>query len=542
MLPVTDFPIFPYREADDIHPMSSPSLILASEERAHIERVRDDASVPAERRRRAAIVLGYADGSDTRTIATRNAVSESRARFWRGMFARHGMIIFNEDFSSESRRGARHKRSNDSATPWTLPDTDLAAVRTIVAAEQNDEHVRIARILLLYHDGLDTAAIAEAVQLSASRVRYWRRAFETRRLALFHHSSRASAGDAAAPSASDDAMESTTREAATAPPASSAGKKRKRIAPGDGFAYAVRQIMGKPLQDLRNYEGVTDFEGDVEIVHRMRVATRRLRSAFELFHEAFDLKAVKGTKRQLRRLARLLGKVRDRDVLIEHMGKHLETVPEQDSAAFARLIAVWRDERLQHVRTLEQHVTSDAFPALLLSLQRIIDDGAADAPVPPHNQAMVPLRIGDRGPVLLLSRYTDILAFAPIISTATLDMLHSLRIHCKQFRYALEFLRDLLGKDVSLLLDDVVAMQDILGGIQDAQTAGMLISDFIDSLEQRQLQVTFTERINPAPLLHYLAMRQTEKFSLLAEVDAAWQRLTGPDFRQRLLATLLPVH
>ena len=70
----------------------------------------------------------------------------------------------------------------------------------------------------------------------------------------------------------------------------------------------------------------------------------------------------------------------------------------------------------------------------------------------------------------------------------------------------------------------------------------MLISDFIDSLEQRQLQVTFTERINPAPLLHYLAMRQTEKFSLLAEVDAAWQRLTGPDFRQRLLAALLPVH
>jgi hypothetical protein len=35
-------------------------------------------------------------------------------------------------------------------------------------------------------------------------------------------------------------------------------------------------------------------------------------------------------------------------------------------------------------------------------------------------------------------------------------------------------------------------------------------------------------------------MRQTEKFSLLAEVDAAWQRLTGPDFRQRLLAALLP--
>jgi len=519
--------------------MSSPSLILDSEERAHIEQVRDDAAVPAEHRRRAAIVLDYADGKDTRITAARNAVSESRARFWRGMFVRHGMTIFNEDFSSESRRGARKKHST-TTSPWILPDSDLAAVRDIIAAEQHREQVRIARILLLYHEGLDTAAIAEKVKLSASRVRYWRRAFETRGLALFHHPTRESASDAAAPSASDDAVETTAREATTAPPASNAGKKRKRIAPDDGFTYAVRQIMGKPLQDLRAYEGVTNFEGDVEIVHRMRVATRRLRSAFELFHEAFDVKAVKGTKRQLRRLARLLGKVRDRDVLIEHMGTHLETVPEQDSAAFARLIAVWRDERLQHVRTLEQHFSSDAFPTLLLSLQRIIEDGEADAKEPPRNQAMVPLRIGDRGPVLLLSRYTDILAFTPVIATATLDLLHSLRIHCKQFRYALEFLRDLLGKDVSLLLDDVVAMQDILGGIQDAQTAGMLISEFIDSLEQRQLQVTFTERINPAPLLSYLAMRQTEKFSLLAEVDAAWQRLTGPDFRQRLLAALLP--
>ncbi len=57
--------------------------------------------------------------------------------------------------------------------------------------------------------------------------------------------------------------------------------------------------------------------GQAERVHDMRVATRRLRAALEVFAVCFPPKEQRHVLREIRRLARALGERRDCDVQIE---------------------------------------------------------------------------------------------------------------------------------------------------------------------------------------------------------------------------------
>lgn len=59
--------------------------------------------------------------------------------------------------------------------------------------------------------------------------------------------------------------------------------------------------------------------GDIERVHDMRVATRRLRAALEMFAPCFERKEHKAVLREVKRLADALGARRDPDVQIEQL-------------------------------------------------------------------------------------------------------------------------------------------------------------------------------------------------------------------------------
>src|SRR5262249_9626666 len=57
-----------------------------------------------------------------------------------------------------------------------------------------------------------------------------------------------------------------------------------------------------------------DSERRVKAVHRIRVTTRRLPTLFQMFPETSDGKTARRFRKELKRLRRLLGKVRETDV------------------------------------------------------------------------------------------------------------------------------------------------------------------------------------------------------------------------------------
>ena len=81
---------------------------------------------------------------------------------------------------------------------------------------------------------------------------------------------------------------------------------------------AVRVIEVRAAEVFDHSRGVLDLE-DIEPVHDMRVATRRLRAAMEVFEPCFPTRRYRHALKRLKALADALGERRDRDVAIEFL-------------------------------------------------------------------------------------------------------------------------------------------------------------------------------------------------------------------------------
>jgi CHAD domain-containing protein len=80
-------------------------------------------------------------------------------------------------------------------------------------------------------------------------------------------------------------------------------------------AGAAAAVEVRAEEVFEHREGVLDVS-DIERVHDMRVATRRLRAAMEIFAECFPRKAHRVLLKEVKGLADALGERRDRDVAI----------------------------------------------------------------------------------------------------------------------------------------------------------------------------------------------------------------------------------
>jgi triphosphatase len=77
---------------------------------------------------------------------------------------------------------------------------------------------------------------------------------------------------------------------------------------------------------------------DVEAIHDMRVAIRRLRSAFRTFGDCYPQKPLERIVRRTRRLGRKLGEVRDADVHLAALRSALAGAVEGERAGIALAI------------------------------------------------------------------------------------------------------------------------------------------------------------------------------------------------------------
>src|SRR6478735_8585866 len=95
---------------------------------------------------------------------------------------------------------------------------------------------------------------------------------------------------------------------------------RARAIPGLGPDIAMREAAGRTVE-IRAREVFSFAEGvldttEIERVHDMRVATRRLRAALEVFAVCFPARAFKSVLRDVKELADALGMRRDPDVAL----------------------------------------------------------------------------------------------------------------------------------------------------------------------------------------------------------------------------------
>jgi CHAD domain-containing protein len=141
----------------------------------------------------------------------------------------------------------------------------------------------------------------------------------------------------------------------------------------DSYGEAAAKIISVRTEELAEHaRGVLDT-GDIERVHDMRVATRRLRAALEVFEPCFPRKAYRQTLREVKRLADGLGERRDRDVAIAALSGFSEQMPAPDRRGVSSLIDRFRDEQTEANTTLAPLVESQNLKPLRESLLELVE-------------------------------------------------------------------------------------------------------------------------------------------------------------------------
>jgi CHAD domain-containing protein len=113
------------------------------------------------------------------------------------------------------------------------------------------------------------------------------------------------------------------------------------------FAEAAALVVETRAAELvRHSEGVLDT-AEIEGVHDMRVATRRLRAALEVFSSCFSKGPRKRLLNEVKAVADALGERRDRDVAIAMLTGIAESVPRPDRRGIGSLIERYRAEQLE---------------------------------------------------------------------------------------------------------------------------------------------------------------------------------------------------
>lgn len=241
--------------------------------------------------------------------------------------------------------------------------------------------------------------------------------------------------------------------AAQVPPARA---PRALIAPTLPIADAVRQTLAVAVAAMTHHEAAA-IAGEIEPLHQMRVAARRLRALVQLFAGAIHGSRAHIYKRDLPWLGHAAGAVREYDVieaLIHEYGGRLdpalaaalaplgEALAAERKAAHARFVAELRTRRYaQMCERLAHPLLRRALPTL---------NTGCDAPAMIAPIARTVRRAGKR-----------------IGRDAPPELFHRLRVRIKRLRYALEMLAAMGGKRSRKALVRLERMQELLGVHQD---------------------------------------------------------------------------
>ena len=137
------------------------------------------------------------------------------------------------------------------------------------------------------------------------------------------------------------------------------------VDPYEPYALAGARIVRARAEELFSHGDEVLDTSDIERVHDMRVASRRLRAVLEIFEPVFPTGDYKTVLRDVKALADALGERRDPDVHIEAMDELQAAVQVANRPGIAALLERQRTRQtagnvalaaaLEHIREADLH-------------------------------------------------------------------------------------------------------------------------------------------------------------------------------------------
>ncbi|MEP7159274.1 MAG: CHAD domain-containing protein, partial [Chloroflexota bacterium] len=241
--------------------------------------------------------------------------------------------------------------------------------------------------------------------------------------------------------------------------------RKPGIAADDALAEAGRKVLRMHLLRMFVAEPGARLGEGTEGVHKMRVATRRMRAAWRVFDGAYRPRLQKRYVSELREVAQSLGAVRDLDVQLERLAAYRSGLGSDAAAALEPLVTEWQEDRRAARVDLLELLAGGDYDHFINDYRAFVDTPGAGT----GGQATE--RVRDVAAGRIWRAYEVVRAHDAGVPFADVPALHALRIDGKRLRYTLEFMREILPATVDGLIADVVRLQDHVGMLNDSQIA-----------------------------------------------------------------------
>ena len=232
----------------------------------------------------------------------------------------------------------------------------------------------------------------------------------------------------------------------------------------------LRGRLRHQLAEIERHDPGTRLGRDPESLHDMRVGVRRLRALLRAGRELVASDTVELDER-LKELGRILGEVRDLDVLLARLDAEAAELGGEDAKRAASLLAALRTERSGSRSRLLGALRSDEYLALLDDTARTIDE------LEPSGSAATLDELTDKAAAKLRK------AVRKLPEEPANEELHAVRKKGKRARYAGE----LAGRD--RLVKRAKKLQDVLGEHQDAVVAAERLRELAAGAEPERALV-----------------------------------------------------
>lgn len=291
------------------------------------------------------------------------------------------------------------------------------------------------------------------------------------------------------------------------------GSKQEQMQEQD-YRSAMRDAIGTHWAAVWKAMPAVIAAEDPGAVHKVRVASRRLRAAMDVAADCFPRKWYRPLHKTAKRITRALGEVRDRDVMLEALARERERATGPELRAIDHLIADVTRDRKRARKAMVRFLASFDDEGVRKETKRRFPrpkrrrDARGGAPGIRNPNGELHERSGNgaaraggsrgmdgRGSPtaldpeasletnarrVLAGRIEDLLRYGPIIPDAgASEALHDARIAAKRLRYTLELFGTVFGDEGERAIQQLKDLQDELGVLHDHDVR-------IDLIEQRR--------------------------------------------------------
>lgn len=224
-------------------------------------------------------------------------------------------------------------------------------------------------------------------------------------------------------------------------------------------ALTGKLVFAEQFQIFLDHEAGTLSGDDIEDLHKMRVATRRMRALLKSLRDFYDPDQVRFLRDSLKNIAQRLGELRDIDSFLLFLSQCESQIPSSIQPAIHHIIEDRRYAREQQLQKLRVEFTQNEYLRFKDEIHSFIQINDEAENLSPSIKMAIP--------ALLEKLFDKIIKKKDRIYEATIPELHRLRINFKRLRYLCEFFSPWYDKSMDKIIQDFISYQDILGDIHD---------------------------------------------------------------------------